>query len=345
MKKQLYKLAFAALAATTAMSLPNNAFAQTGNVGVGVSSPTTKLDLSGALTNRQAATPVTASGTTATIPANLTNSQYQLTGTPTGNFTITGPTNGDASGTATTLQYGARMVLVNNTIYTGTLNGYPIGPKQAVEYVWGNTGTDGWIATNGNAANASGGYTSFCGCNNSVTLTIPAANYTASDPSGDVDIDSNMVKTALLDPNVCDIAIALPAGITTVTTSYLDVQLPYAGPYSGRRVYFHFALPVPASISNILQLNVKYTNGIFLFPNGAASSSVEYSETSSSSGTAYIAGTVINAAYGGALPANTVNLSGVGLVISGGTYWYGSGQGETCKVYHPIILTRHFLPA
>ena len=31
------------------MSLPNNAFAQTGNVGVGVSSPTTKLDLSGAL--------------------------------------------------------------------------------------------------------------------------------------------------------------------------------------------------------------------------------------------------------------------------------------------------------
>ena len=236
------------LSATLALAT-GSAFAQTGNVGVGVNNPTTKLDLSGAFTNRQAATDVTASGTTAVIPANLTNSQYRIGGTPTGAFTITGPTNGDASGTATTLQYGARMILVNNTAYTGTLNGFPIATKQAVEFVWGNNGADGWIATNGgytpitNPA-PTGTFAILSGCGitnlNNGSNTLPAATttyalpYTISPSNQFRTIDSGALKTIWATRNL----------ITWVRNSgnaygdKLALQLPGASGFVGQSFYF-----------------------------------------------------------------------------------------------------------
>ena len=85
---------------------------------------------------------ITVSGTTATVTS-LGFAQYMLTGTPTAYFTITGPTTSDGT---TALVSGARMILVNATTLTGTLNGFSILPGAAQEFTYTN---GSWVATNG----------------------------------------------------------------------------------------------------------------------------------------------------------------------------------------------------
>ena len=112
--------------------------AQTGNVGVGTTSPSTKLDVNGAATYREGS-PVTVSGASVIIP-DLSFSQYRLTGAPTAAFSVTGPTTSNGS---MALLAGARLILVNSTTQPGVLNGFTIIPGSAQEFTFSN---GNWIA-------------------------------------------------------------------------------------------------------------------------------------------------------------------------------------------------------
>jgi hypothetical protein len=59
-------------------------FAQTNNVGIGTTTPGTRLDVNGAITNRETAIAVASNA--ATVPANV--SQVQLTGAATAAITV-----------------------------------------------------------------------------------------------------------------------------------------------------------------------------------------------------------------------------------------------------------------
>lgn len=115
-------------------------YAQTGNTGIGTTSPTTKLDVNGAITTREG-TAIAVSGTAVTVP-DLAFSQYRLTGAPTADFTITGPTTSDGS---LALVAGARLILVNTTTQIGSLNGSSILPGAAQEFAFTN---GSWVGTN-----------------------------------------------------------------------------------------------------------------------------------------------------------------------------------------------------
>lgn len=118
-------------------------YAQAGNLGVGTTTPTTKLDVNGAITNRQGPA-INVTGTSVSVP-DLSFSQYRLTGTPTGDFTITGPTTSNGT---TNLVAGARMVLINSTGEIGRLGSFAIQPGSAQEFTYSGAA---WIATNGGA--------------------------------------------------------------------------------------------------------------------------------------------------------------------------------------------------
>lgn len=113
-------------------------YAQTGNTGIGTTTPITKLDVNGGITAREGA-PITVTGNTATIP-NLQYSQYRLDGSPASAFTITGPTTSNGT---TALAGGARLIVVNATTQPGVLNGSTIVPGSAQEFTYSN---NSWVA-------------------------------------------------------------------------------------------------------------------------------------------------------------------------------------------------------
>ena len=103
------------------------------NVGIGTSSPGTKLDVNGAVTYRETA--VAISGNTATIPSNVT--QVRITGTATATITLTAP--------AAPPNAGQHLIIYNNTGggYGATFSGTTIPAGAAISFIYTNST---WVA-------------------------------------------------------------------------------------------------------------------------------------------------------------------------------------------------------
>ena len=105
-------------------------------VGIGTNNPGTKLDVTGALTLREGSTLISTGTSTGVIPNGY--SQVIVTGSPSGAFTLTGPT---APANA-----GQRLVIFNNTTggYAATFGGATINNGTAMQFIYTNST---WVAT------------------------------------------------------------------------------------------------------------------------------------------------------------------------------------------------------
>ncbi|AZA50654.1 hypothetical protein EG346_21840 [Chryseobacterium carnipullorum] len=109
-----------------------------GNLGLGLTTPGTTLDVNGAITNRETA--VAVAGNAVIIPANV--SLVQLTGAATGAVAISAPAAPNP---------GQRLIVYNNTTggFGATLNGITIPNGKVLEFVFSNSS---WRSTDGGAA-------------------------------------------------------------------------------------------------------------------------------------------------------------------------------------------------
>ncbi|RKE82809.1 beta strand repeat-containing protein [Chryseobacterium sp. AG363] len=112
-----------------------------GNLGLGVITPGTTLDVNGAITNRE--TPLAVTGNAVTIPANV--SLVQLTGAATTNITVTAPVAPNA---------GQRLIVYNNTTggFGATLNGVTVPNGKAQEFIFSNSS---WKSIDGSSGGGS----------------------------------------------------------------------------------------------------------------------------------------------------------------------------------------------
>ena len=99
--------------------------------------PGTELDVNGAITLRETA--VSLSGTTATVPSNV--SQYRIYGSPGGTVTLSAPTTAPPNA-------GQTLVIYNNTTggYAATFASVTIPNGQAQEFIYSNST---WVASGG----------------------------------------------------------------------------------------------------------------------------------------------------------------------------------------------------
>lgn len=158
--------------AATANKAPGMVLHSSGNVGIGITDPGTRLDVDGAITNRETA--VTIAANAASIPANV--SQVQLIGSATATVALTAPSAPNA---------GQRLVIYNNTggTFGAVLNGVTVPNGETIEFVYSN---GNWRATNGGAA---AGNTSWNILGN--TGTTPNANFLGTTNNQDMVIRTN----------------------------------------------------------------------------------------------------------------------------------------------------------
>ncbi|WP_353718337.1 hypothetical protein [Dyadobacter sp. 676] len=198
MKRQLLLLASLILAGSSV-------FAQNGNVGIGTSTPGTKLDVNGAITNRE--TVLTVSGNAVSVPANT--SQVQLTGSATATIAVSAPAAPNA---------GQRLVIFNNTTggFEAVLNNFQVPAGQAVEFSYSN---GNWWAFKYDVAKPQMLVVEKTASNN----MAKGANGTSSLLASDV-LKANTIPGASYDES--SNAITVPAG------TYL-VQMVIEGDYAG----------------------------------------------------------------------------------------------------------------
>ena len=152
------------------------------NVGVGIATPGTKLDVNGALTLREGSLLIATGAATGVIPTGY--SQVLVTGSPSGAFTLTGLTGASAPANA-----GQKLVIYNNTTggYTGTFASTAIPNGTAIEFIYSNST---WVATS-TAASGSGSYIQ------NTTTTQPSSNYNISG-NGTIGGNLNVTGTSML---------------------------------------------------------------------------------------------------------------------------------------------------
>ncbi|SIR01321.1 beta strand repeat-containing protein [Chryseobacterium sp. RU33C] len=111
-----------------------------GNLGLGLTTPGTTLDVNGAITNRETALAVAANAVT--VPANV--SLVRLTGAATGTVAISA---------FAAPNPGQRLIVYNNTTggFDATLDGVTIPNGKALEFVFSNSF---WRSTDGGSAGA-----------------------------------------------------------------------------------------------------------------------------------------------------------------------------------------------
>ncbi|MDR6487478.1 guanyl-specific ribonuclease Sa [Chryseobacterium vietnamense] len=112
-----------------------------GNLGLGLTTPGTTLDVKGAITNRETALAV--AGNAVNIPANV--SLVRLTGAATANVAISA---------FAAPNPGQRLIVYNNTTggFGATLNGTTVPNGKALEFIFSNSF---WRSTDGGSAGAS----------------------------------------------------------------------------------------------------------------------------------------------------------------------------------------------
>ncbi|WP_433631708.1 hypothetical protein [Chryseobacterium cucumeris] len=112
-----------------------------GNLGLGLTTPGTTLDVNGAITNRE--TNLAVAGNAVSIPVNV--SQVRLTGAATANVAISA---------FAAPNPGQRLVIYNNTTggFGATLDGVTVPNGQVLEFIFSNSF---WRSTDGGTLGAS----------------------------------------------------------------------------------------------------------------------------------------------------------------------------------------------
>ena len=160
------------------------------NVGIGTSSPNTKLDVSGAIRHQETNNITINSSGTNNVPANVSELQL-IAGTVSAAFTLT----------ATNTYYmGQDLIIYNNTIYACTFGSYTIPAQQAMHFIYSSTpGSSGstsvlsWVA----ASPASSGGTTYWGTSGN-TGTTAGTNYLGTTDGTNLSFKTNATQRMLL---------------------------------------------------------------------------------------------------------------------------------------------------
>lgn len=167
-----------------------------GNLGIGVVSPGTTLDVNGAITNRE--TVLAVSGNSVTVPVNV--SQVRLTGTATATVSVKAFAAPNA---------GQRLIVYNNTAggFGAILDGVTVPNGKALEFIFSNSY---WRAIDG----ASAGVSAF-------NIGDIKASFSVSDHNGWVKLNGRAVSGLTSTQRAAANSLGFSKNIPNAANSYL----------------------------------------------------------------------------------------------------------------------------